>query len=106
MKRLTLAGLTVLLLAGCGSGVTSGDTGNGVEPSQVQEVCHNRVLDHLKAPSTADFGGDTVTGSEPNWYDDGYVDAENSFGAKIRTSYTCTAIHTGGINFSVKATLL
>jgi hypothetical protein len=67
-------------------------------------VCHNRANDLLKAPSTSDFGGDVVGGYEPNWTDTGYVDSENSFGAKIRTAYSCIAIHTGGDNFSVKVT--
>jgi len=94
------------------NGVSGGEGGSGDSPSvatvedgQVMEVCHNRVLDHLKAPSTADFGGDVVGGSEPRFTDAGWVDAENSYGAKIRTAYTCIAIHTGGINFDVQATL-
>lgn len=86
--------------------------GSGNEPpttderyAQVQEVCHNRALDELKAPSSADFGGDEVSGLGPTFTDVGYVDAQNSFGAKIRTYYTCTAIHRGGINYSVRVVL-
>lgn len=54
-------------------------------------ACRRHVVDQLKAPSTAKFGqvrwersGDTVRVS-------GAVDAENSFGALVRSDYTCTA---------------
>lgn len=50
----------------------------------------------LKAPSTADFGGfrdpDVTTArvSGCEFLSKGYVDAQNSFGAKIRTPYSVT----------------
>lgn len=70
--------------------------------SQVPDLCHNRANELLKAPSTSTFGGDHVTGYDPTFTDVGYVDSENSFGAMIRTNYTCTAVHGSGTNFQVR----
>lgn len=52
--------------------------------------CEAAIKDKLKAPSTADFSS-TATGSG-TWTVVGTVDAENSFGAKVRTSYQCSVI--------------
>lgn len=60
-------------------------------------LCQMQVKDSLKAPRTADFpwgaqasfNGKTATVAS-------YVDAENSFGALIRTHYVCTVEYTGG----------
>ncbi len=62
-------------------------------------MCEEFVKDNLKAPATASFP----------WYDssfvqnlgDGaykvsaYVDAENSFGAKLRTDFVCVVKYVG-----------
>jgi hypothetical protein len=71
------------------------------------DVCHQRIEDQLKAPATADYTDEVTTESAPgNWNITGAVDAENSFGAKIRASYVCIAIHKGGDNWSVNATII
>ena len=55
--------------------------------------CQRAIEAQLKAPSTAQFEspwpvrGDETTGYAMN----SYVDAENSFGAKLRQNYTCTS---------------
>lgn len=47
----------------------------------------------LKAPATAEFSSannteiSRVLGTEDQWFVRGYVDSENSFGAKIRSNY-------------------
>ena len=65
------------------------------------------VIKRLKAPSTADFP----------WYDESfvtdlgggefrvsaYVDAQNSFGAKIRSNYTCVLKSTDGNNWTLES---
>jgi hypothetical protein len=65
------------------------------------------VKGRLKAPSTADFGGladfqnpdDCVTYLGDGRYRvRGWVDAQNGFGAKIRTRWHCTVRNTGGAN--------
>jgi hypothetical protein len=46
------------------------------------------VLRNLKAPSTAEFGGMYVTRDKAGVYEvGGWVDAQNSFGAKIRSRF-------------------
>jgi hypothetical protein len=63
------------------------------------------VTDSLKAPSTADFGGlseyqyprEKVTVREDGVYVVRiWVDAENSFGAKVRTHFVVKMRHGGG----------
>jgi hypothetical protein len=57
--------------------------------------CENFVKDQLKAPSTADFPGATaarvvrVSNESQGYQVASYVDAQNSFGAKIRSPYLC-----------------
>jgi hypothetical protein len=53
-------------------------------------ACRGMVEDKLKAPSTADFSNESVSGSGTSWNVAGLVDSQNSFGAKIRSSYTCS----------------
>jgi uncharacterized protein YceK len=52
------------------------------------------VTEYLKAPSTADFPSYTesfvIDLGEERYIVSAYVDSENSFGAKLRTPYTCT----------------
>lgn len=44
----------------------------------------------LRSPSTADFGGETATKTGKNTYHvEGYVDAQNGFGATVRNYYEC-----------------
>ena len=56
-------------------------------------TARDAISDALKAPSTATFSDYDETevgrlkGTENQWVVRGYVDAENSFGAKIRTNY-------------------
>lgn len=52
--------------------------------------CEAQIESQLKAPSTAKFNSD-ATGSG-TWTVTGTVDAENSFGAMIRSEYQCTVV--------------
>jgi hypothetical protein len=54
----------------------------------------------LKAPATAEFGDEVAThlGSE-KYRVSGYVDAQNAFGAKLRSTWTCTVQNTDGDNW-------
>jgi len=61
--------------------------------SDAKWKCKEFVEKTLKAPSTADFQNynkfsASGTGEGP-FLVTGYVDAQNSFGAKIRTEFTC-----------------
>jgi hypothetical protein len=52
--------------------------------------CEAAIMDRLKAPSTASF--DSTASGGGTWTVTGTVDAENSFGATIRSSYQCSVI--------------
>ena len=63
-------------------------------------MCRDFVRDRLKAPSTAKFARistnyitDLGSGS---YRVRAYVDSQNSFGAQLRTEYTCEVKHQGG----------
>lgn len=60
-------------------------------------VCENFVEDRLRAPATADFPccySDFVTHEGGGVYRaEAYVDAENAFGAMLRSDFTCTVEH-------------
>lgn len=61
----------------------------------------------LKAPSTAQFVGGSLPafdGTAWNWT--GEVDAQNSFGAQIRTSFACTVSGTTPEDARVSTVLL
>lgn len=86
--------LAVAVLAGCQTG------GGGISPSSQGEsgaynACKKFVKDDLKAPSTASFADHSVSQDGSTYTVTGQVDAENSFGAKIRNDYTCTVTDTG-----------
>lgn len=49
----------------------------------------------LKAPATAEFSGVTVVTAGEAYTVRGSVDSENSFGAKVRSPFTCV-MHTSG----------
>lgn len=56
-------------------------------------VTQRWVKQRLKAPATADFAGvldhQVIPAGKDQYVVSGYVDAQNSFGAKIRTRYVC-----------------
>lgn len=58
--------------------------------------CERSVGEELKAPGTAEFGEASVdVGENGRYVVSGSVDAQNSFGAMIRTGYQCTVDDTG-----------
>lgn len=65
----------------------------GASASGAFSMCQDLVKRDLTAPATADFassGDSTITDMGNRRYRVvSYVDAENGFGANIRTSYTC-----------------
>jgi hypothetical protein len=115
--------LIVIVLAAIGAAVGDDDDGGGAsasgteaggdEPDQEElefgafDVCTKFVKDRLKAPSTASFrnffeddGEVVVSGSGNGPYTViSSVDAENGFGANIRTNFVCEVRHTGGGNW-------
>jgi hypothetical protein len=94
--------LGVLLLVGL---MSDNDTG-GSSSSEDRDLsnmafvqCKNFVEESLKAPSTADFPFLDFTSTEEaenEYLVSSYVDAENSFGAKVRSDWTCRISYVGG----------
>ncbi len=63
-------------------------------PSMARTMCHEFVTDRLRAPSTAKFPNayseHRITKLGPGHYQvASYVDAQNGFGAQVRSSYLC-----------------
>ena len=79
------------------------NTSNG---SMAMVVCEDQVKKYLKAPATAEFSGITetkiVAQGNRNYAVIGWVDSQNSFGAKLRTKYVCEATDEGSGNWSFK----
>lgn len=68
-------------------------------------VAQKQVKDNLKAPSTAKFAKYAdmpVSKSGSNFKVEGYVDAENSFGAKIRSNFSVEFEKTGKNTYNLK----
>jgi len=83
----------IMALAGIGTGTGDGTakSANEASPSEAAVMAEEFVKGKLKAPGTAEFNSydpDKVTEIEENKFKvTGWVDAENSFGAKIRSNY-------------------
>lgn len=92
-----LTATTFLALAGCGS--------SGPDEIGAKIACEDFVQKSLKAPSTADFpsySSYTATGGPEVWTVNGYVDAENGFGAKIRTDWKCMVSSSDGDSWNLE----
>jgi hypothetical protein len=97
--------LVLVLAAGGCVAISSGGEDDPPDRSlQAQSICQTAVENRLKAPSTADFSrwGEAPTGTVNGWTVEGMVDAENSFGAKIRSAFTCD-LHRRGERWYVDA---
>jgi hypothetical protein len=70
---------------------------------EARYACHDRIKSILKAPSTAEFPSvldETVVNHGNGDYTVGtYVDAQNSFGATLRSRFTCEAVTSNGTSF-------
>lgn len=103
LLALVLLGGAWLIIRGPDKPKTAAEQAAEYQPSaaDAERMCREDVAGKLKAPSTATFGdvaaapvGDTFGGDE--WTVTGWVDAQNSFGATIRSEWTCSATHRGG----------
>jgi hypothetical protein len=104
-KKETIKGLAVIigavaLVGGCSAlvfGGNDGDSSGGGGSDGRDEIgagimCEQFIEDRLKSPSSADFQNSTqyvTTGIGDEYTVRGYVDAENSFGASLRSDWTC-----------------
>lgn len=79
----------------------SGGSG-GPGDDAAQQACQSAAQGLLKAPATADFSNwrKAVASTATAMTVYGTVDAENSFGAKIRNTFTCQ-LHSSGDSWVV-----
>lgn len=83
----TLVVLVVAVWVGGLFGYGAGPTGDGAA-----KACHTDVETMLKSPRSAEYSDETSEKVGDNrWYVRGSVDAENTYGASLRSSYECTA---------------
>lgn len=95
---LGLIGAIVLfaaLFAGCGAVNHSSNSSSINNSTEAIAQCESRIGQLLKAPSTAEYTSDASGSGAGPWTVTGTVDADNSFGAKIRSSYQCTVTMSG-----------
>jgi hypothetical protein len=86
-----VASLPMVLIAACNVMVAA-DQGDGSgDRAKAIQLCRAAVRDELKSPKSADFSNEvaTQTTDAPAFRVTGEVDAENSFGASVRSSYVC-----------------
>lgn len=95
MKRLLGIALVALTLTACG-----GETNQWIDAGI---VCEQFVTRSLRSPSTAQFPhvrqSDVADLGNGKYTVNSYVDAQNGFGATVRTAYTCTVQHVSGKQF-------
>lgn len=77
--------------------LVAGVIGGGAGAGAAKVACHNRVESALKAPSTAQFSSTVSKHNtrEDDFLVEGTVDAENSFGAMVRSSFQCVVDTSG-----------
>ena len=88
-----VAAFLVLATIACGNG------DKGVSKVDACVACDAFVKRMLVAPSTADFPPTSkmsIIQAGNNFTVTGYVDAENSFGAMVRTRFICDVTYKGG----------
>ncbi len=99
MGKWIVAGIVALVEASVLVGQTDDEETEPSEPSSdelrydARRVCHDFIDDRLKSPASSDFEWTSdmnVTYSGGIYVVGGKVDAQNSFGAMIRSDYACT----------------
>jgi len=81
------------------SNIANNSSNSQVDDSKAFIIAQNYVKSALKSPSTADFPAFDYTTqkiSEDEFKVSSYVDAQNSFGAEIRTTWEATLLYVGG----------
>jgi hypothetical protein len=93
-----------ILMAIIGSMLPESSSQTG-DASTARMMCKEFIKKRLKAPSSADFSSlsetNTETITQNRYRVKGHVDAENSFGAKLRNHYDCTVEYKGSNNWSL-----
>lgn len=83
-------GIAAVVVAVCASSFAKGSSEPEDLTHQAEGHCEDWVKEKLKAPATADFATTSTLGTgQGPWTFTGTVDADNSFGAKIRNRWEC-----------------
>jgi hypothetical protein len=90
-----VSAVVVGLCAGCVAMFAS--IGSDSDPGPyVTVACRDWARGRLKSPSTANFSQETAQGlGDGRWRVTGVVDSQNSFGAVVRSAWTCEATYAG-----------
>jgi hypothetical protein len=91
------AAVAVLIWVLAGADGTPSKPADDTETDKFTAIsaCKSSVESQLKAPATAEFGDEAASRSSTGTYVvTGHVDAENGFGAFIRTEWICDATPT------------
>lgn len=101
---LIFAGLCFMMIDGGGGGSSSPQPEHSDVAAWV--MCQEFVEDQLKAPGTADFPAGytryTTDLGGGRYRVQAYVDAENAFGANVRTDFDCTVAYVGSDNWRLE----
>jgi len=95
-KRLTgrqvalAVGVPLVLIAGLFVGIAASGGGDGNPQGSAVSACEDAVRDRLKAPKGAGFQSGATEVQPDIWRVVGSVDAQNGFGAKVRSDFVCT----------------
>ena|SRR3990167_4801531 len=97
--------ISILVVSACGN---PRDPANGGEETFAFVMCQSPVSAQLRAPSTAKFPFTTAPGVSSKhvgggaYQVRGFVDAQNGFGAMIRTSWSCKIRENSDNSWSVE----
>ena len=97
---------SLLMIVGVWSENSGGGRNTAEDHYWAEVACEDSVSNQLKAPSTADY--DVTVSNELRdgvWFVSGTVDAENTFGAKIRHHWTCNAERSSSDSWTAVATV-
>lgn len=82
-------GIVLVVAACCGAFVLKGRSGSDDPGVGAERACQDFVKGRLKSPASADFSKVNHTSSGSSTTVAGAVDSQNSFGANIRSNFTC-----------------
>ncbi|MDF2047278.1 hypothetical protein P2P98_14015 [Microbacterium sp. Kw_RZR3] len=91
--------LVPILVIALSFAFSSGKENKPYDPNNASEAiaqCEDLVTSQLKAPSTASFDSAAARNGTAEWTVTGTVDAQNGFGAQIRSTYQCSMRIKGG----------
>jgi hypothetical protein len=86
-----LATVAVVALCVARTGNSKTEPTSEDKQADAKRACQEKFIPaRLKAPATAKYSGVTVSGFSGSYEVAGSVDSQNSFGALVRSSFTCS----------------